>query len=744
MTVHSSVSLRASLNGILLATLAAAPLSVGHLARAEDSADATPAVAADDNANTKAWQNFCHFTLIANTDLSIRAADALNADSVSGDQLLGAIEASQTRYQEVEKILAIAVLLDKLKPSAMVLSQKIQAARIAHAQDGARIVSDIARLGDGSRPYANAVERLKASGQYAVPFYLATLQDQTKSRLHPHVLAAMAEVGAPLAYPLAVALPHLDASTAERVADILGRIHHPVALPYLKQAIEGKEIREVTRGIFVSTFKEISTRTSLSETAPASALFTRLSESIYQSGTAQSGNPTPIMSGMVTGGKGLIWQYVEGNGLTPIAVPEVALADDLALQMAETALTLDPHNTTALTLHLAANLRRENRLNGTADPAYPATRPNPAFNLLLAGPDQQQAVLIRALDANDSALALDAIEAMDKTIDDFNFEGNRQPLIECLSYGDARVRYSAALALANAAPKSEFPGSSSVVPILAQIIRAGAEPNALVISTDNQVGAVTAALEKSGFKQALGGRTLAEAKTISAPVLPSLDLIVYTGSVQGFNNMMAGVRANGLYRTIPVLALVDAQSAAAIHVAYPGDMRITTADIKLVGMPEDLTKATTLAVQNYRGAGLDAKAVDAYAAAAMSQLKEIASTPSVYAASDARMALETALSDTRPNVAVGAATVLEKFNRADSQNALLKAALAAAGEVQEAQLNSAAKSFEAFGNKADPDIFKQLIDLLKSSPTAGAARAVGAGRPSPDLAVGAIIPQAAK
>lgn len=749
MTVKSC----ASLNALLLATMIAAPLAAGFAVRAEDAAQpaaapaaAAPAAAA--NPSTEVWIQFAHYTLIARPDLAAKAADALNGADVSDDQLLGAIEASNTRYQDVEKILSSAVQLDGLKTQAAALANKIQAARIAHAQDSARILADIERLGDGSRAYTLAVQRLKASGQYAAPLYISTLQDQTKSRLHPHVLTAMVEVGDPLAYPLSVALPHLDTTTAERVADVLSKIRHPVALPYLKMAMEDQQIRQVTRDVFAAVYKDIATRTALPQSAPATTLFTHLGETVYQAGTVNAANPLATMSGTIVAGKGLTWQYVQGAGLTPITIPGIVLADHLAMQMAETALSLDPHNAAALNLHLASNLRRENRLKGQADAAYPATRQPPAIHLLLAGPDQQQGVLLRALDARDADLALNAIDALGKTVDDYNFEGTRQPLIDCLTYGDARVRYSAALALGNASPKTEFPGSSSVVPILGQILRASSEPNALVVAApegnDSQVGIVTAALEKAGFKQAVGGRTLAEAKTVGMPVLPSIELIAYQGSLQGFNNLMAGVHANGLYRTVPVLALVDAQTATAIKVAYPNDPRITTADVSLLKTPEDLGKATKLAISAYRGDGMDAKGVDGYAAQALAELLDIAATPSVYSAVDARLSLESALNDTRPFVAIGAARVLEKFNRADSQNALLKAAMGNSGDVQEAQLNSAAKSFEAFGNKADPELFKQLVEFFKATPSAAAARAVGAGRPSPDLAVGAILPKADK
>lgn len=760
-----TATFRGSFNAFLLASMVAAPLAASYaeIARAQDGETPAaapaqaPAAAPAASSLADVWRQFSHYTLIARPDLAAKAAEALNAEDVSGEQLLAAIEAAQTRYQDVEKVTASAAKFDALKAQSSALAAKIQGARIARAKDAHAILLDIEQLGNGGRAYKNAVERLKASGAYAAPHYLLTLQDPAKKRLHPHVLTAMAEVGDSLAYPLSVAVGSLDATTAEHVADVLAQIRQPVALPYLKAAIENPGTRQITRNVFLSAFRDIAAPAHVAETEAATLLFTRLGEGIYQASCVDTTSPLATLNSGVVADKGIFWQFVPGVGLTAITTPGVALSDHLAMQMAENALAINPKNAIALNLHLAANLRRENRLKGEADAAYPANRQPPAIHALVAGPGQQEAILIRALDNRDAELALDAVDALAKTSARIQATSQRQPLVECLTYGDARVRFSAALALSNAAPREEFPGSGAVVPILAQAIRAGApQPNALVISGSDakgaQSGAIATALEKSGFKMALGGRTLAEAKVISQPAVPSLDLIVYAGSLADFNNLMAGIQAQGLYRTIPVLALVDSETAVAIKAAYPGNPRISTSSAAVLAPEADeakakeksdaLTKAAMGAIQNYRGGTLDATWVDTCAQQAIAQLREIALTPSIYHADDARMALEAALADSRPSIAIGAARVLEKLDRAECQNALLKAVIAGGGDVQEAQFNALAQSFEAFGNKADSELFRQLVELFKSAPTLGAARAIGAGQPSPDLAVSAILPKA--
>src|SRR5690606_10729087 len=69
---------------------------------------------------------------------------------------------------------------------------------------------------------------------------------------------------------------------------------------------------------------------------------------------------------------GIVWEFSQRAGLVPVAVPGPIYGDVLAMKAARNALQLNPDLDQALSLHLMANLRRENRLpQGAQDPSYP-------------------------------------------------------------------------------------------------------------------------------------------------------------------------------------------------------------------------------------------------------------------------------------------------------------------------------------------------------------------------------------
>src|SRR5690606_25830707 len=101
-------------------------------------------------------------------------------------------------------------------------------------------------------------------------------------------------------------------------------------------------------------------------------------------------------------GVGVVWAYADDVGLVPVPVPGAVYGDVLAMRAAERALQLDPSLDRALSLHLMANLRRENNLpEGAQDPSYSPDRQEATFYALLAGPARLQDVLAQALTDRD-------------------------------------------------------------------------------------------------------------------------------------------------------------------------------------------------------------------------------------------------------------------------------------------------------------------------------------------------------
>ena len=113
--------------------------------------------------------------------------------------------------------------------------------------DPQQIIANIKKLGENARARANAVEQLKQSGEWAVPFMIDVLMDPGQEVLHTHVLAALDKIGKPAVTPLAVSLGMDNNAVKVFVIRSLGKIGYPHAVPYLKQLVENKETPDQVR-----------------------------------------------------------------------------------------------------------------------------------------------------------------------------------------------------------------------------------------------------------------------------------------------------------------------------------------------------------------------------------------------------------------------------------------------------------------------------------------------------------------
>ena len=90
-----------------------------------------------------------------------------------------------------------------------------------------------------------------------------------------------------------------------------------------------------------------------------------------------------------------------------------------------------------------------------------------------AGPEYLHQALARAVNDRNAAVALGAVEALATTAGEKSLMytlGPSQPLLQALIFPDRAVRYSAAIAIANAGPRQPFPESGMVVQNLAEAL----------------------------------------------------------------------------------------------------------------------------------------------------------------------------------------------------------------------------------------------------------------------------------
>ena len=452
------------------------------------------AVTAAEDDPASLWDDFNHYVRIARADLASAAGQSL-LGTVDEQQLLDIIEASP--YEDYERTLLRASRMVEVEQTASDLAQQIRNAQISRSRDPVRINADIQKLGGDLRASLNAIDRLRAAGQYAAPHLLEVLLDDRQEPLHPHVLAAMGAIGRPLVYPLSVALPHLEPVPMGQVARVLAEIGYPESLPALKQALEDNNTDPTAKMIIQAAYEKLTQRVPPSATS--AELYLMLSHKWYQMST-----DSPVIPQVDPDtDTGAVWTYDDEAGLVPIEVPGAIFGDVLAMQAARSALALDPRMDQALSLWLMGNLRRENRLpEGATDLSYSKQFHPPQFYLEMAGPPRQHDVLNRALDDNDPDLALDAIHALAATAGTealMRQEGGVGPLLRAVSYPDRRVRFSAAFAITNARPVEDFPGSHRVVPVLAEAVRQSTVQYALVLAKEQDaVNLLVSTLQGAG------------------------------------------------------------------------------------------------------------------------------------------------------------------------------------------------------------------------------------------------------
>jgi len=670
-------------------------------------------VQAQDKELAGTWEDFNHYVLIARPDLAQGLGEQLlNADD---EVLLDVVEASS--YAETyESTLGRASKLETLKDIAKGLEKKIQSARIKRSREPARIEDDIEKLGQGSRANLNATARLRAAGQYAAPALLAALQDETRKHLHPFILAAMVSSGRPLVYPLAVALPDLEASEQSKIAQVLSEIGYPRSLPYIKEVIENPKTDPSVRIICEAAYRHLAETAGAPENISAAELYLTLGENHYANATAGD----PIAGFDPSDEKGMVWNYTPTAGLVATPVPGNVFGYVLTMRATRRALQLNSNMSPALSLWLAANLVRENKLDGEVDPSYPRNKKEASYYLKMAGPLRQHDVLARALKDHDPALALDVIEALTATAGTdalINREGTAQPLLQALSYPDRRVRFRAAFAMTNTRPVDSFPGSHRVVPVLAEAVRQTEDRYAVAIGeTEESAQQLGGILREDLGIQTATGRSLGDVLS-AVSTGPGVDLIVAQLPLDGIIELQRQRVLDYKFAATPMLALMkNASEVTTLNNLYRDEGNVFP--IIVSADAEQLMPAIDQAISDFSGEPIESDEAEMFSLTALDLLHQIGiGHGKVYSASDAEVALIQALGDERDPIVIKSAKVLSLLNSERAQRAIGDAALdlTRPSDLRIELLGSLADSANSFGNLlTDPQVLK-VLDLVRTS-----------------------------
>jgi len=420
------------------------------------------------------WNDFLHYTMIGRLDLAKGYAEAIlqgNADPVT---LFELVQQNPQGYDFAMKVAETARDEELAKVTQQLLGV-IDEGRFARRTDPKIIVEEIGRLGGTPRGKLIAIQRLRDAGEYSVPFLLDAMAETMRDPAAKNELAGMIEalpqIGQPAIRPLAAALQMNNDQLKAEIIRALGQIGYPQALPYLKLVTESAQSAEL-RALAAESVRRIDPRVVNS---PAAALFFQLAEKHYYGN--ESLNPpegVPVAN---------IWFWdSDANRLVRVEVAREHFHDLMCMRCCEWSLKAQEQFGLAIGLWLAAFFKAES--TGIPMPEYfGAEHADALVYATTAGPEYLHQALARAVNDRNAAVALGAVEALATTAGERSLMytlGPSQPLLQALAFPNRAVRYSAAIAIANAGPRQAFLESGVVVQNLAEALmpraqEAGAE-----------------------------------------------------------------------------------------------------------------------------------------------------------------------------------------------------------------------------------------------------------------------------
>ncbi len=631
------------------------------------------------------WDNLMH---------AIKTADATVAQS-TGQNILRLVEetpdqnARELYRLSVDTPAAMAVLargarLEGMEPIVKDLRTAINKGFQLDRSDPDRIAEAIKMLTGTLQQYQVGRERLRISGEYALPQLMAKLMNpRTEAVLLERIPAVLADIGKPAVRPLAAATESKEPRVQEVVANALGEIGYPHAVPQLKALMEREGVLPRTKQIAELAIRQCGGKQALEK--PLAELYYQLGEKYYYQ--AESLLPD---SRFATAN---VWYWKEGLGLEYVAVPREIFCHVYAMRNARQALAAEAKFSPAVPLWLASYLQKENRLPEDAtDPTVAKDQAPASTYIRAAGATYAQQVLARALKDDDSRLAIQAIDALAETAGAENLT-KIEALVQALSYPDRRVRFRAALAIANARPSKPFVGSTMVTNALIEALGVTGGKTAMVVASDPD--------ERNRIKASLGS----EYRIIEDDeVLPALrkareanavDIVVF-GSKPAPMELVRKMRNDPLLAGMPV---VIAHIDSTLRDFSEKDKRVLL--VASSAQPAEMLQVVNEALTVGVGEPMTPEQASDWAVKSSKAIQSLGRTDNqVLQYKRSAGALQRNLNHTDPDVQIAAAWALSIMPQAESQRAIAALALNAdaAENVRVEAFNAATESVRQFGN----------------------------------------------
>jgi tetratricopeptide (TPR) repeat protein len=607
--------------------------------------------------------------------------------------------------------------------------------------DPARVRENIQRLAGPPRGFENALEALKESGEYAIPFMVQTLLSEQQRNLLQPLLRALPQIDRPALNPLVMALRMDDPVVKVYLIDALGQIGYAQAVPYLLALVEDDAAGDRVSSAARDALDALQRRGVQIDAATAGEAFYHLAEGYYEDLASLAADKRLDEAN--------VWYWRDGI-LENIKVPTAIFNEVMCMRCCEEALRLDPEMKPALGLWIAANFRRVAQLPEAAvDRTRPDDYPPPAYFAQSAGPQYCLMALARAIDDNDPAVALGAIAALRKTAGPASLVAGadgRLPLAEALSFPDRMVRIRAGLTLARGLPTEPFRNHQNLMPVLSEALRlhAGAR-NALIVDPDDaSANSLAATLRDEGYSVVVNSSFYAGLTEVREG-LPGVDVIFIASDI-GDPGLEAGLRElRGEFRFA---------ATPVVLIAKPGDVEQVNALVRneysMGQVPVDPSRSEVVETIDEVMRSVGAAAITPEVGAELAReatvvLRLLAVTHNpLFDVAAVEPALEVTLMGTdEDDLRIAVADVLSYVCAAAAQNAIGGVALdpGATEALRVAMFAALSDAAKHCGSLLDPDMLADLVRMAESDPNMtireAASQALGAlnvpGEPASEI-----------
>jgi HEAT repeat protein len=616
------------------------------------------------------FADFLHFVKLGR----FKIANAYGGALLANDKLdpVALLDLADKYHNSVETLITITGhgILGK---NAQGILDVIHQGEFARRKDPERIKTNIENLGGAPQVEFNAIQNLRRSGEYAVPWMLSALSNKEQESLHARIIRALPQLDKAGLNPLVVALLGTEDDVLRTtIIQVLGKLGYFQPVPYLKAIVEDQKRSEAVRMEAQEALARIAKQQGRSVDRPAPELFVELAEQYYANSGSVQADPREDI--------GNIW-FWRDNYLQAVVVPRRIFDEVMCMRSCEMALHLLPNKEEAVALWLAGNFRREAELglsveseeavpaDAEHDKTRPANFPRSIYFARAFGPHYAQMVLARALKNVEPAVALGAVAALTVTAGADSLIGSgdlNQPLVQALTFPDIVVRTKASIALGNALPKSQFQGSHTVVPVLSQALSLTGQRGMVVVDPGEETrNALQGLIRTLGKTEPL---VVAEAQLLPAlqrarRELPTVDAIFLATDIKDpdLEAGMATLRREFLFQSVPVILVMKAlqtQLAERIAEKDPGVGRILVAGTALPSQQDIAARLEEVASRVGR-TPVDEQLALQLAFSATETLRMIAvSNSQVYNFNEAEPALVAALRHPSEELRIKAASVL--------------------------------------------------------------------------------------